>query len=317
MLVAAPSSATVIFHSVATPAARRQPWRQRHQASSARQENRQYNEQQNNSLSVYFQQKRTFARGRKRTKTDYFEKYSFEDIGEKKSRDNKNILIIGSSGVLGKTLVSHLGSNCDWNVIGADIREASDEKGLRDFIRLPAEASMAELTGGLYRGLLNLQEGKMNENKLDAIVCASGSWKGDVDMRNLTRNHLAKENTSDLEDVEIDIEEEYARESTMVEEMMRANFYPVVAGSQVGRRFMKRGGNCDFCTTTLSDSLTVHIKNPVIALCLFGWDGCRAFLCNWSFCGIITDSRDAWVWLSQIGCSSLHPKLGTYIRGRK
>jgi hypothetical protein len=38
---------------------------------------------------------------------------------------------------------------------------------------------------------------------------------------------------------------EYARESAeVVERMMRVNFYPIVAGSLVGSRFMNRGGTC-------------------------------------------------------------------------
>ena len=76
---------------------------------------------------------------------------------------------------------------------------------------------------------------------MDAIICASGGWAGDVDIADMMERHLADANGSELEDV--DYEEEYARESAEVcERMMRVNYYPVVAGGQVGRRFMKRGG---------------------------------------------------------------------------
>jgi len=76
-------------------------------------------------------------------------------------------------------------------VIGADVLDpaagADDGKGLRDYIQLPKEGSIGDLTGDLYRGVSHLlnPEGspqkKSSEEKLDAIVCASGGWAGDVD----------------------------------------------------------------------------------------------------------------------------------------
>jgi hypothetical protein len=62
---------------------------------------------------------------------------------------------------------------------------------------------------------------------LDAIVVASGGWEGDP---------------AD-DDYDDDDEEGCARRSAEVcERMMRANYFPVVAGELVGRRFLKRGG---------------------------------------------------------------------------
>ena len=79
---------------------------------------------------------------------------------------------------------------------------------------------------------------------LDAVVCASGGWAGDVDIANVMENHLSKNaNSSSEMDEDVDFEEEYARESAAIcERMMRMNYYPIVAGSQVVRRFMKQGG---------------------------------------------------------------------------
>lgn len=265
LVVATPSSATLLFHSASASVVGvgtrvSQQRRQLHQILPTRHTTRQHNQQQHNCV----QHIRNFARGRQRTKRgypknniDHSDKYSFEDIGEKEEKNDKNVLVIGSSGVLGKHLVSHLGSTCGWNVIGADIldpSQTSEEKGLRDYILLPKDASMADLTSGLFRGVsLHLQGGKTNENKLDAIVCASGGWEGDVDMANLIENHLAKASMPESEDVDFD--EEHARESTKVcERMMRVNYYPTVAGSHVARRFMKRGGL--FCTIGASAALS-------------------------------------------------------------
>mmetsp|Transcript_12014 Transcript_12014/g.22324 ORF Transcript_12014/g.22324 Transcript_12014/m.22324 type:complete len:406 (+) Transcript_12014:1-1218(+) len=279
--LAAPSSATILLRSswnvvsITTPAAvggvnallsqrrRASSSLLGHQLPLSGQRN---NNNQQHQLLYNYQHKRYFARDTKRLKFkrgipknqgDHLDKYSFEDVGKKQQRVDKNILVIGSSGILGKTLVSHFGHNCDWNVIGADVldpKQAADEKGLRDYIQLPKEGSMADLTGELYRGVsLHLQGGESNENKLDAIVCASGGWAGDVDVAEMMENHLAKANSSELED--IDMEEEYARESAEVcERMMRVNYYPIVAGSQVGRRFMKPGGL--FCMIGASAALS-------------------------------------------------------------
>ena len=200
----------------------------------------------------YHQQIRQFARLTKRggghTRTT---KYSFEDEDRVIPQESKNILIIGSSGILGKTLVSHFGIKHDWNVVGADIVQSDivkeEKSGLGDFICLPKDGSMADLTVELYRGVSNtlLQGGETNKKtKLDAVVCASGGWAGDVDIANVMENHLSKDANSNNEmDEDVDFEEEYARESAEVcERMMRMNYYPIVAGSQIVPRFMKQGG---------------------------------------------------------------------------
>ena len=205
------------------------------------------------------QQRRNFSRstkrghGNQRSKNNHiegeFERYTFgEDDASEHQVPNKNILVIGSSGVLGKTLVSQFGNKYAWNVLGADVLHPDDQSadgkvGLSEYIRLPKEGSMADLTGELYRGVSrHVHGGETNKDKLDAIVCASGGWAGDVDLTSMMDDHVSEvEVSSELED--LDVEEEYARESADVcERMMRMNYYPIVAGSQIGRRFMKRGG---------------------------------------------------------------------------
>ena len=184
--------------------------------------------------------------------------YDFDNLStnNKPKEHQKNILVIGSSGVLGKSLVSTLGgSKLQWNVIGADVTPTSST-GVEDdnYVYLPGDTSLSNLTGELYRGVSHILRqhqgsgsgsgsgGESQESKLDAIICASGGWAGDVDMNTMMENHVAEVNSaSELEDV--DLEEEFARESAEVcERMMRMNYYPIVAGCQVGRRFMKRGG---------------------------------------------------------------------------
>ena len=65
---------------------------------------------------------------------------------------------------------------------------------------------MAELTSRRLGG----GGKKSDEACLDAMVCASGGWAGDVDLAEMVESHLADSDRSKLEDV--DIEEKYARE---------------------------------------------------------------------------------------------------------
>ena len=271
---------------------------------------------------VLLQQRRHFARSTKRvvSKRERFDKYSFEEGGRVSSpKEDKNILVIGSSGVLGKTLVSHFGKSRQWNVVGADVMDAErsvGEKGLSDYVRLPGEGSMADLTGELYRGVsLRLGGGESKRDKLDAIICASGGWAGDVDLTEMMESHLSEANSSELEDV--GVQEEYARESADVcERMMRMNYYPIVAGSQVGRRFMKRGGKCG-PSHMQKDRCFVHAKSlspnsPSIDLTP------RIVRDYWGIRRTITDARNARLRFRKICGTPLPPKLGTYVsRGKR
>mmetsp|Transcript_30647 Transcript_30647/g.61531 ORF Transcript_30647/g.61531 Transcript_30647/m.61531 type:complete len:393 (+) Transcript_30647:170-1348(+) len=159
-------------------------------------------------------------------------------------QSKKNVLVIGSQGELGKTLVSHFGNQMNWNVIGADVLDPSEDivekKGMKDYIPLPLDGSVADLSVALYRGVSNYLSPNSNKKSasLDAIVCASGGWMGDVDKFDFQH---AMEDNELLED--IDLEEEYIRESSEVcEHMMNVNYYPIVAGGMIGQRFLNGSG---------------------------------------------------------------------------
>jgi dihydropteridine reductase len=162
----------------------------------------------------------------------------------------KNILIIGSQGELGKTLVSHFGKQMNWNVVGADVLDPSSDvvmnslqkKGMTSYITLPMDGSIADLSVALYRGVdayLQEEDDSSTGATLDAIVCASGGWMGDIDkythQQSIIENEL-------LEDVDPD--EDYIRESSIVcDRMMRVNYYPVVAGGMIGQQFLNGGSS--------------------------------------------------------------------------
>jgi hypothetical protein len=196
----------------------------------------------------------------KNNNDDQFGKYSFGDAdrGIIETKENKKkILVVGSAGILGKTLVSHFGGDkCNWDVVGADVVAwenndsptpvmSSKALGLSEYICLPRESSLADLTGELFRGVstyLQLPSGRREkrekDNLFDAIVCTSGGWAGDVDLADYL---FEMSNTGASGDV--DVEEGFATENAEIcERMMRMNYYPIVAASQIGRRFMKRGG---------------------------------------------------------------------------
>ena len=65
---------------------------------------------------------------------------------------------------------------------------------------------------------------------LDAVVIASGGWAGDVPFV-----------AHDVYDDE-DGAKQAMRNAEICERMIRMNYFPVVAGSLVGPRFVKRGG---------------------------------------------------------------------------
>lgn len=116
-----------------------------------------------------------------------YERYSFDRNDRVVSRftstkKQKNILVIGSSGTLGKALVSHFSSDkCDrWNVLGADVtgvaltsssqtasandeNDASSSLGgeggssnsskLKVYIPLPTDGTLSDLVSELHRGV--------------------------------------------------------------------------------------------------------------------------------------------------------------------
>ena len=158
----------------------------------------------------------------------------------------KNVLVIGSSGVLGRAISSHFARGCKWNVLGADVvGDDDDEKEgggslLREYVRLPDGGSLSDLAGALVHGVsayVRGGEGGMkgrtsssSSSLLDAVVIASGGWAGDVPFV-----------AHDVYDDE-DGAKQAMRNAEICERMIRMNYFPVVAGSLVGPRFVKRGG---------------------------------------------------------------------------
>ncbi len=146
----------------------------------------------------------------------------------------------------------------NWNVIGADVVDLNPDneeddivvqqsKGMKEYISLPQDGSVADLSVALYRGVSNYlspNNKSANNNKsaaargLDAIICASGGWMGDIDKFNFQHSITDNELLEDL-----DVEEEYIRESTSVcEHMMKVNYYPVLAGGMIGQHYLHNGG---------------------------------------------------------------------------
>ena len=174
--------------------------------------------------------------------------------GEIATNDNskqskKNILILGSHGILGQTLVTQFqnndqgeGSNNNnkYYVLTADVLSSDHplSQEQQRYISLPQHGSIADVSLLLYRGVVqHLKKSSSNggnNDKLDAIVVASGGWNGDVEYDDVVSN----ENGQGEDD-----EEEYIKAAAgVVDNMMRMNYYSVVAASLVGQRLMNPNG---------------------------------------------------------------------------
>ncbi len=254
-------------------------------------------------------------------------KYSFGDADSgiiETTNSKKKILVVGSAGILGKTLVSHFGGRnaCNWDVVGADVIAVDNdiptgqykkELGLSEYICLPRDASTADLTGELFRGVssyLQLPPGgreKRDKDQLfDAIVCASGGWVGDVDLATYL---VEMSNTGALGDV--DVEEGFARKNAEIcERMMGMNYYPIVAACQIGRRFMKRGGESvdvwmkSIYHSRCSQCYRLYFTNTIAHSYL------RVICHHRCFCCIVAHAWNDRVWFGQICCTPPHTVLG-------
>ncbi len=167
----------------------------------------------------------------------------------------RNVLIVGSSGVLGRALASHFSGGSRWNVVGADVTtndidvddgekvgdDGSGGRLLTEYVRLPMGGSLSDLSGALHRGVSAYVRGgggvgktsssySSSSSLLDAVVIAAGGWAGDVPVADYD------------DDKDDDGAKQAMRSAEVCERMIRMNYFPVVAGSLVGLRFMKRGG---------------------------------------------------------------------------
>eukprot|EP00957_Ditylum_brightwellii_P027879 2106350-Ditylum_brightwellii.AAC.1 len=69
-------------------------------------------------------------------------------------------------------------------IIGADIIDPAKKKdidALDAFILLQHVENAMDLTKSLSLGMRNIDDGKEKKVMVDAIICASGGWKGDLD----------------------------------------------------------------------------------------------------------------------------------------
>lgn len=177
------------------------------------------------------------------------------------------MLILGSRGVLGSTIANHLGA--EWNILGADVVPSQDSNN--NYIRLPQHGSVADLSLCLYRGVSQ----HIGKKKLDAVICASGGWAGDVDPEIGSGGGEEEE-------------EDYVKEAAgVVERMIRVNYYPVVAGSLVGQKFMNRGGG--LLLIFVLDSFSLPYSNKHF---LFQHSCGRPVHYDRGICGIITNTRN-------------------------
>ncbi|CAJ1936644.1 unnamed protein product [Cylindrotheca closterium] len=144
--------------------------------------------------------------------------------------DQKTALVLGSSGVLGKTLTKHLSRNLGMSVIGADVVAGEDESSLDAFVPIPTlddkHPGLGEMTEALAIGLCEvLADGR----DIDTIICAAGSWQSDPTAPNTA--------SSDKDFIA------GARSfGDNIDAMMAANLYPVLAAGYAANRFMAEEG---------------------------------------------------------------------------
>lgn len=134
---------------------------------------------------------------------------------------DKNVLILGSSGALGSTIVSHLKQHYGCTIIGADIAAAEDSLSLDAFLPL----SPNDTASALHAGLKSLDKGTGNL-KLNAIICANGGFLEDDD-KNPASGHAR---------------------------MMEMNYYPVVAASSLLSQYITKEQGL-FCAVGATSAL--------------------------------------------------------------
>ena len=166
--------------------------------------------------------------------------YSSNNNNDSDEQRPRTALVLGSSGATGSAIARYLSRDLGMQVLGADVMELPSDFTLDweldDFISLPSQAGLADLTVRLGRGVdLYLQQqqqkhGGRSSGGLDAIVCASGGWAADPPAL------LSAEPTDkELEDAATEYAETVSR-------MMRMNLDPVVAAGYVAQNYMADEG---------------------------------------------------------------------------
>lgn len=158
-----------------------------------------------------------------------FSSYAYADDFDS---DEKTALVLGSSGVLGKTLTKHLSRNLGMSVIGADVVAGGEnhESSLRAFIPMPTmgdkQVGLGEMTEALASGLCDVMGDK---REINAIVCASGGWHNDAEAPTATSS----------DDDFIAGARSFGEN---IDSMMSANLYPVLAAGYAANRYMAEEG---------------------------------------------------------------------------
>mmetsp|Transcript_19202 Transcript_19202/g.27933 ORF Transcript_19202/g.27933 Transcript_19202/m.27933 type:complete len:360 (-) Transcript_19202:375-1454(-) len=170
----------------------------------------------------------------------HFSNFSFIDESstkKQKTASNKTALILGSSGILGKTIVQHLSHDLQMTIIGADVIDPVKKKdidALDAFIPLQHTSNATELTKSLSLGMRNINDGKEKVVMVDAIICASGGWEGDPTSSYLPGRLLEEDG----------ITPEMAAEEwgKVLDKMLQMNLHPVLAAGNVASTHMANQG---------------------------------------------------------------------------
>ena len=143
----------------------------------------------------------------------------------------KNVLVLGSSGCLGRTVCRHLATELDAQVFGADVVELPNdtETMLEGFIPVPNlknHPRLSDITLSLVEGVA---QSLAEEEQLDAIICASGGWQGDPEVPHPGADYQ-------------EILAGATAYGETIDQMISMNLYPVVAAGYVAHRFMGEEG---------------------------------------------------------------------------
>jgi dihydropteridine reductase len=136
-------------------------------------------------------------------------------------QQQKNALVLGSSGTLGSIVSRYLGQEMHMTVIGVDLLELPNESdwAVDGFISIPqgeGHQTLASRTKHLTQGVSDILG---EDEALDVIVVASGGWEGDPSFDD-------------------DVEKGALAYGSTMDRMLKANLFPVVAAGHVAQRFM-------------------------------------------------------------------------------
>jgi len=145
------------------------------------------------------------------------------------SSTRKIALVVGSSGVLGSTVSTHLAKRLSMKVIGADMVTPPSQTAskLDGFIKMPSLGTQlgqacSQLTRGLKTALADKGE------KIDLVVVASGGFGMDHEVPGSSESHQ----------VQVEEANEFGNS---IERMLQMNLHPVLATSYAVNSFMTEG----------------------------------------------------------------------------